>query len=188
MHRRWWLTICLAAAGCALRSSLPELGDVPAFTLTAQDGTAVSRDSLKGKVWIVDFIFTTCTGPCPRLSVQMHRLQQRLLANGRVPDDVRLVSITVDPAHDTPAVLADYARCFQADARLWHFLTGPEAAIDRKSADTFHVNTAANLIEHSTRFILVDRQARIRGYYESTDASTLDQLIEDIGPLRKEIF
>ena len=129
MHRRFWLTICLAAAGCALRSSLPELGDVPAFTLTAQDGTAVTRDSLKGKVWVVDFIFTTCQGPCPRLSAQMHRLQQRLLVNG-----------------------------------------------------------AANLIEHSTKFVLVDRKARIRGYYESLDASTLDQLIGDIGPLRKEIF
>jgi cytochrome oxidase Cu insertion factor (SCO1/SenC/PrrC family) len=118
----------------------------------------------------------------------MHRLQQRLLVNGQPPDDVRLVSITVDPAHDTPAVLAEYARRFQADARLWHFLTGPEGAIGALSADTFHVNTTANLIEHSTKFVLVDRKARIRGYYESLDASTLDQLIEDIGPLRKEIF
>jgi protein SCO1/2 len=156
--------------------------------LTAQDGTAVSRDSLKGKVWVVDFIYTTCQGPCPRLSAQMHRLQQRLLASGRVPENVRLISITVDPAHDTPAVLAEYARRFQADARLWQFLTGPEAVIRMLSADTFHVNTAANLVEHSTKFILVDRKARIRGYYESTDASTIDQLIEDIGPLRKEIF
>ncbi|MGD0580416.1 MAG: SCO family protein [Bryobacteraceae bacterium] len=188
MHRRLWLTICLAAAGCTLRSSLPELGDVPAFTLTAQDGTAVSRDSLKGKVWVVDFIFTSCHGPCPRLSAQMHRLQSRLLANGRVPDDVRLISITVDPTHDTPAVLAGYARNFQADAHLWRFLTGPEGSIAALTADAFHVNTAANLLEHSTKFVLVDRKARIRGYYESTDASTLDQLIEDIGPLRKEIF
>lgn len=188
MSRRFWLIICLAVAGCTLHSSLPELGRVPPFLLTAEDGSSVTRDSLSGKVWVVDFIFTTCHGPCPRLSAQMHRLQQRLMVNGRPPDDVRLISITVDPAHDTPAVLADYARNFQADPRVWHFLTGPDGAIGALSADTFHVNVSSNLLEHSTKMILVDRKARIRGYYESLDASTLDRLVEDIAPLRREIL
>jgi len=188
MYRRLWFTVCLAAAGCVLHSSLPELGNVPPFLLTAEDTSPVTRDSLAGKVWVVDFIYTSCQGPCPRLSAQMHRLQQRLVVNGRPPDDVRLLSITVDPEHDTPAVLTEYAHRFQADPRVWRFLTGPVGSVGGLSAETFHINTNANLLVHSTKFILVDRKARIRGYYESLDATTLDQLIADIGVLRKEVL
>jgi protein SCO1/2 len=177
-----------ATAGCTLQSSLPELGDVPAFKLTSQNGTAFSSDSLKGKVWVADFIFTTCNGPCPRMSSQMRRLQNALLKRSGALNSVRLLSITVDPQHDDPPTLLEYSRHFRADARLWSFLTGPEAEIRKLSADTFHVNTAVNLLEHSTRFILVDGKARIRGYYESTDATMLDQLVEDIDKLCKEVF
>ena len=188
MYRRLWLILGLAAAGCVMHSSLPELGRVPPFLLTAEDGTSVTRDSLRGKVWVVDFIFTNCQGPCPRLSAQVHRLEQRLMSKGQPPEDVRLISITVDPDRDTPAVLAAYARNFQADPRVWHFLTGPAGAVGALSADTFHVNVSSNLLEHSTKLILVDKKARIRGYYESLDASALDQLTADIGQLRKEIL
>ena len=161
------------------------MGGVPAFSLTAQTGRTVTRDTLKGKIWVVDFIFTTCNGPCPRMSAQMKRLQAKLDA---APDDVRLISITVDPEHDTPAVLAEYAQHFQADPHKWWFLTGPRDQIVDLSTGTFHVNTAVDLLQHSTRFILVDGKARIRGYYESADASTLDLLVTDIGALRREIL
>ena len=182
------LVLLFAAAGCTLHSSLPELGDVPAFKLTTQNGTAFSSDSLKGKVWVADFIFTTCNGPCPRMSAQMRHLQDRLMQRSETLNSVRLVSITVDPKHDTPAALLEYSGHFRADSRIWSFLTGPEESIRKLSVDTFHVNTAVDRLEHSTRFILVDGKARIRGYYESTDATMLDQLSEDIEKLRKEVF
>jgi protein SCO1/2 len=188
MPRRLLLILLLAAAACTLHSSLPELGNVPSFTLTAQNGNAFSSDSLKGKVWVADFIFTTCNGPCPRMSAQMHRLQNTLLKKNESLSSVRLVSITVDPKHDTPQALLEYSGRFRADARIWSFLTGPEESIRKLSVDTFHVNTAVDQLEHSTRFILVDGKSRIRGYYESTDATMLDQLAEDIEKLRKEVF
>ena len=186
--RAFLLTFSLAMAGCTLHSSLPELGDVPAFQLTDQHGAAFSSDSLKGKVWVVDFIYTTCNGPCPRMSSQMRRLQIALLKKSENLNAVRLLSITVDPRHDDAKTLLEYSGHFRADPRIWGFLTGPEDSIRKLSVDTFHVNTAANQLEHSTRFILVDRKARIRGYYESTDATMLDQLTADIDTLRKEVF
>ncbi len=188
MTRRLLLLLLLVASGCTLRSNLPELGSVPAFTLTAQDGTAFSSESLQGKVWVADFIFTTCNGPCPRMSAQMRRLQNALLKRTGTLDSLRLVSITVDPKHDTPPVLLEYSGHFRADPRIWNFLTGPEETIRKLSVDTFHVNTAVDRLDHSTRFILVDGKARIRGYYESTDANMLDQLTEDMEKLRKEVF
>lgn len=178
----------LTTGGCTLHSSLPELGSVPAFALTAQNGAAFSSDSLKGKVWVADFIFTTCNGPCPRMSAQMHKLQSTLLKRSENLNSVRLVSITVDPRHDDAKTLLEYSGHFHADPRLWSFLTGPEENIRKLSVDTFHINTAANQLEHSTRFILVDAKARIRGYYETTDTAMLDQLVEDIDKLRNEVF
>jgi len=188
MTRRLLFTLLFASAGCTLHSSLPDLGTVPPFALTAQDGKSFSSDALKGKVWVVDFFFTTCNGPCPRMSSQMRRLQNALLKRTGNLGSVRLLSITVDPKHDTPPVLLEYSGYFRADPRLWSFLTGPEESIRKLSVDTFHVNTAVDRLEHSTRFILVDGKARIRGYYESTDATMLDQLTDDIGKLRKEVF
>jgi protein SCO1/2 len=185
MIRNVAILCLLALAGCASHSGLPDLGGVPAFTLTAQDGASFSSDALKGKVWVADFIFTTCSGPCPRMSSRMRRLQDQLLRRG-VPDDVRLVSVTVDPGHDTAPVLLDYASHFRANPKLWHFLTGPEESIRKLSVDTFHVNTVAAPLEHSSRLILIDGKARIRGYYETTDATMLATLMGDIDKLRKE--
>lgn len=188
MSRRTLLLLSLAAAGCTLHSSLPELGSVPAFTLTNQNGATFSSDALKGKVWVAAFIFTSCNGPCPRMSAQMRRLQNTLLKKRESLSSVRLVSISVDPKRDTPQALLEYSGHFRADARIWNFLTGPEESIRRLSVDTFHVNTAVDQLEHSTRFILVDGKSRIRGYYETTDSTMLDQLAEDIEKLRKEVF
>ncbi len=186
--RVFLLTLTLFMAGCTLHSSLPELGNVPPFQLTDQHGAAFSSDSLKGKVWVADFIFTTCNGPCPRMSSQMRRLQNMLLKNSENLKAVHLLSITVDPQHDDARTLLEYSGHFRADPRIWSFLTGPDDEIRKLSVDTFHVNTAVNQLEHSTRFILVDRKARLRGYYESTDTAMLDQLAADIDTLRKEVF
>ena len=188
MARRLFPLLLLAASGCTLHSGLPELGNVPPFALTTQNGSTFSSDSLKGKVWVADFFFTTCNGPCPRMSSQMRRLQERLRQNRETLNSVRLLSITIDPKNDTPPVLLEYSGHFRSDPRIWSFLTGPEEDIRKLSVDTFHVNTAADPLQHSTRFILIDKSARIRGYYESSDATMLDQLTGDIEKLRKEVL
>lgn len=183
-------TAALAAASfcltACLSSGLPTLGDVPAFTLTNQEGQKfVSTDALANKVWVADFIFTTCHGPCPRMTAQMHRLQEQT----REFTDVELVSFTVDPATDTPEVLAAYARQFKADPEHWTFLTGPAEALNQLSFDTFHLgNVGGGKLDHSTRFVLIDRKGKIRGYYDTTDATALPQLVEDIGKVRKELL
>lgn len=175
----------LLAQGCnVLKSELPDLGNVPAFSLTSQTGEGFNGEQLTGQVWIADFFFTSCNGPCPRMSVQMRKLQEAT----RELDDVKLVSITIDPANDTPEVLAAYARRYKADPERWYFLTGSPPDLRHLSYDTFHLADVGGALEHSSRFVLVDRKRRIRGYYETTDPNSLTQLVEDIEKVRKEIL
>src|SRR6266481_7297210 len=111
----------LMVAGCVRQPPpLPVLGQIPGFELTDETGQPFDRKALDGKVWVADFIFTTCTGPCPRMSSLMRQVQQ---ASGAIPG-VQLVSFTVDPEHDTPAALALYAARYHAQSERWHFLTG----------------------------------------------------------------
>lgn len=176
--------LSLALSGC-VTSGLPTFVDVPPFTLTAQDGTEFrSAEALKDKVWVADFFFTTCNGPCPRMSAQMKQIQHATEAT----PDVQLVSFTVDPAHDTPEVLAAYAKRFRYDPARWHFLTGPPAVLQTLNQDVFQLGGIGVKLDHSTRFLLIDRKGRLRGYYDTTDATTIRQLTEDIAKLRKEVF
>jgi protein SCO1/2 len=107
--------------------SFPEPIAAPDFTLTDQDGRPVQLSSLRGKVVLLDFIYTSCPGPCPLLSRKFSQFQQTL--RERVGKEVVLLSITVDPLHDTPAVLKEYARRYQADTSGWKFLTGSSPEI-----------------------------------------------------------
>lgn len=172
----------LFLSGCARPQELPVLGDVPGFQLTAQTGADVSLNDLRGHVWVADFIFTTCPGPCPMMSSQMRQVQQ---ATADVPD-VKLVSFTVDPAHDTPPVLAAYSKHFLAQPGRWYFLTGAQASLDHLGREGFHLNAVDGSLEHSTRFVVVDRQARIRGYYSSTDDDFLKRLLSAVRQLERE--
>jgi protein SCO1 len=180
-------TVAVAAASfflCAcLRSSLPELGDVPAFSLIGEDGQPFkSTEELQGKVWVADFIFTTCNGPCPRMSTHMHHLQE---LTGEMAD-VQMVSISIKPEEDTPEVLEAYARRYKYDPQRWHFLTGPPEQVQAVSKDTFHLGDVN--ADHSARFALVDRKMRIRGYYELANTDALKELLADISSLRKEVL
>jgi protein SCO1 len=177
------VTSVLALAGCAAHASLPTYATVPDFTLTDQSGAQFnSAAALRGQVWIADFIYTTCPGPCPLMSSQMHRVQTAL--NGA--DQVRLVSFTVDPAHDTPEVLAEYGRHFEAEPGRWFFLTGPIDALAHLSRDVFMLGGVDASLEHSTRFVLVDRTSRVRGFYLSSDEGAIPRLIADARSLVRE--
>jgi len=162
--------------------SLDIYGDVPAFQLTSQDGQPFHSQVLAGKIWVADFIYTTCPGPCPRMTSQMREVQDAVL---KVPD-VRLVSFTVDPARDTPPVLAEYAKTHGASSALWYFLTGPQETLQNLDRDVFKLGNVDATLQHSTRFVLVDRQSRIRAYYDTSESSAIPKLISDIYALARE--
>ena len=170
------------AACLARKSSLPVYYDVPEFQLIAQDGQPFDSKVLAGKIWVADFIYTTCPGPCPRMTSQMREVQDAIL---KMPD-VKLVSFTVDPARDTPQVLAEYAKLHRASAEHWYFLTGSPATLQKLDRDTFKLGNLNATFEHSTRFVLVDRQARIRGYYDTSEPRTIPRLIKDVYALAGE--
>lgn len=176
----------LAAIGgltaCSQRAAKLEIfGDVPQFKLVAQTGQPFDSQVLAGKIWVADFIYTTCPGPCPRMTSQMHEVQN---AVSDLPD-VRLVSFTIDPAEDTPPVLETYAKVHGASAR-WYFLTGPVPTLQMLDRDAFKLGNIDGTMQHSTRFVLVDRQEQIRGYYDTSDASSIPKLIADLRALDRQ--
>lgn len=191
----WILFIALGAAVPIVRTllvqlppPLPVLGTLPAFTLTDQHGQPFGTAQLQGKVWIANFIFTRCPTVCPRFTEQMATLQHR----GRnLGDALHLVSFSVDPTHDTPAVLLEYAQRHRASPRRWTFLTGNPDALQRTVVDGLKISLGRNgpdgddtlSIVHGTHFVLVDGQMRIRGYYDSSDDQATEALLRDVGLL-----
>ena len=176
--------LCLMASSCAWRSSaLPVFFDVPEFNLTAQNGQPFDSKVLAGKIWVADFIYTTCPGPCPRMTSQMHEVQS---ATADKLGDVKFVSFTVDPERDTPPVLADYAKVHRAAAGRWYFLTGPAPALQTLDRDVFKLGNLDASLQHSTRFVLVDGHSRIRGYYETSEPGAIAKIIDDIHALARE--
>jgi protein SCO1/2 len=174
--------LCLAflLGACGREQPLPVLGQVPAFQLTDQLGRPFTRSALDGHVWVADFIFTHCEGPCPRMSSHMRAIQKETDAN------VRLVSFTVDPARDTPPVLESYGRNFGADDSRWRFLTGDPATLNTLDHDAFHLGSVGAGLDHSTRFVLVDGKGRIRGYYGIAEGDPVARISKDATRLEKE--
>ena len=182
-----WAAVCLAMIVSATPASAvwwdvtsQDDGQLPDFALTDQGGEAVTRQSLAGFVWVADFIFTRCAGQCPLMSSQMATLQEQF----RDVTDLRLMSFTVDPAYDTPEVLAAYARHYGAVSPRWRFLTGDREAIWRLARDGCKLGvseecTAEEPITHSVRLVLVDQQGHLRGSYDATDEGALRRLRSD---------
>lgn len=165
---------------------LGNYGTVPAFQLTNQDAQPFGSAQLEGKIWIADFIFTSCPGPCPMISSRMSELQKPLAKS-----DVHLVTFSVDPETDTPEVLRDYAQRLHATPGRWAFLTGDKAAIYSVSKDGFKLAVAEGAgdegqLVHSTRAALVDRRGTIRGYYDITAADGVTTLLADTSKLLRE--
>lgn len=166
--------------------SISSYGTVPAFTLTNQDGQPFGSAQLNGKIWIADFVYSTCPGPCPMISGRMSDLQTPFAKT-----DVHLVSFTVDPAKDTPEVLKTYASALHAQAGQWDFLTGPQAAIYKLCRDGFKLAVSGSdqthgAPVHSTRMVLVDRHGEIRGYYDAADPQGITTLIADTNHLLRD--
>ena len=155
-------SIAIGMAGCAAHSNLPTYGSVPEFALTDQTGARFdSAPVLDGNVWVADFMFTNCPGPCPRMSSQMRQVQTAL-----APNDAQLVSLTVDPQRDMRQRLCKiYASRYSARPGVWFFLTGDVDTLRHLDRDVFKLGDIDGSLDHSTRFVLVDRKERVRGFY-----------------------
>jgi len=198
---RWllWAAVAVAAVatfaasrlGPTQRTEKGAFGKVPAFSLTDQQGRTLTDRALRGTPWVANFIFTRCPSVCPLLTAKFKALQAKLGAS----EDVAFVSFSVDPEHDTPAVLAAYAEKFAADPARWHFLTGPMATIEQTVVEGFKIHIGSpephkedpSLVDimHGEHFVLVDRDGIIRGYYRAEPAE-LEELADDLHKLASE--
>ena len=172
-----WIIILLAAMivlvavaltviqkGQESQSALPVLYELPNFSFTERQGVPFGRDDLIGKISIVDFIFTNCPGPCPFMSAKMTDLYQ-IYSN---TDKVQFVSISVDPNRDSLNVLKEYAERFGVTDNRWVFLRGPMLDVIDLYENGFKLGGILP-VDHSTKFVLVDQNATIRGYYDCYD-------------------
>lgn len=173
------------------------IGPIGDFTLTNQNGGAVSLGDLRGKVWVADIIFTRCAGPCPRMTRQMKELQDALPPVSQA----KLVTLTTDADFDTPPVLKLYAERFGADTNRWMFLTGAKQEIAKLAIDLLKLTAVAkppeerqspaDLFVHSTIFVVADKQARLRGVFETTGEgidprAVQTQILAAVGRLERE--
>lgn len=166
--------------------TISSYGTLPSFGLVNQDAQPFGSAQLAGKIWIADFIFTSCPGPCPIISSRMSELQKPLEKT-----DVHLVSFTVDPEKDTPEVLRAYADKLRAQSARWDFLTGPRDEIYALTRDGFKLAVSDGSEEkgtpvHSTRFVLIDRRGVIRGYYDALAPDAVTKLLADANHLFRE--
>jgi protein SCO1 len=173
-------------------TELRKMSIVPPFELTERSGKTITNRDLAGKIWVADFIYTTCPGPCPLITAGMAKLQDAVAHDPQV----QLVTFTVDPETDTPPVLAKYAEQFGADPNRWWFLTGPEKPLDDLIENGFlqvvQDNSGQPLqngqykVTHSTYLALVDGDGTVRGFYDGVGADSQADLLRDIKRLENE--
>ena len=151
-------------------------GKIPSFEMIDQHGKSLTLEHLNDRVWVVDFIFTTCLGPCPIMSQKMASLQKNFYNEKQF----RMVSVTVNPEYDSPKVLKEYGDRYNANHDKWHFLTGTRESIRTLIVDGFHLGDIEDIIFHSQKFVLIDQDGNIRGYYDSDDSEDMKTLEKDI--------
>ena len=165
-------------------SNLPVIWPAAQFSLVDQDGKPFATENLRGRPWVAGYVFTNCSGLCPRLTATMAQLQKQ------VPGDVHLVSFSVDPENDKPEVLKKYAATYKADESRWHFLTGPKDQVVRLVADMKmpygESKNADEPILHSDKLTLVDADGNVRAFYDSKDPEKLKQLAADATALARD--
>jgi protein SCO1 len=186
------LAFAAAVAGltmaCQQQQPMDVFGSTPTFQLTDQTGSTFSSKALAGRVTLLDFIYTHCTDACPLLSATFQEAQRKLAADSSLGPSVMLVSLSVDPQHDTPPVLAEYGQQFKADAANWKMLTGDWDQVydvvtgfkvatrpPRPAADA--PVPGGTELTHTTRIVLIDQQLQVRAYLDG-DGATADDLIK----------
>ena len=191
--------VCTVLAACG-RRELPVLGQLPSFHLTDQNERLLSLEGLRGQVWVANFVFTSCGHTCPLLTQRMKGVQERLKEwkslNPEWP--LGIVSFSVDPERDTPAVLAEYAKRFGADTTIWRFATGSVEEVENTVVRGFKMAMGKVPLEgaiatggpgeifdvlHGEKFVLVDQKGRIRGYYASENGQEMRRMLNDLQAL-----
>ena len=185
--------VCLALVCLACQPQQPPLevyGSAPPFQLTDQTGAAFRTQDLAGRAALVDFIYTHCTDACPLMSANFSQAHRKLAEQGLLGTRALLLSVSVDPVHDTPSVLQEYGQQFKADPSTWKLLTGdfdavwdvltgfklqtrpPRPAVDAPPPD-------GTELSHTTRIVLLDPQGQVRAYLIGDDASP-DELVDAV--------
>ena len=180
-------------SGAPSTAPLPVLRALSSMDLVDQEGEPVNLQTFRGQPWFANIIFTRCPGPCARMTQKMRQLQEALPAEA---SEVQLVSLTTDPDFDTPEVLSQYARKFQADTRSWKFLTGTKEEIVRVSTQEWLLvmlekgeaerESPNDIFLHSTLTVLMDGLGRIRGTYEILEEGQLEEALADLQRLLQE--
>jgi protein SCO1 len=166
---------------------MPVLAQVPDFSFTTETGATLTKKDLKGKIWIANFIFTRCAGPCPIMTDKMRQMQMatRLMAGG----NVQLISVTVDPAYDTPEVLSKYGGKIGSNPDRWSFLTGDPAKIEEFITKGMLLGLSKDgqdMPVHSQKFAIVDREGYIRAYRDLADVAVIPEILADVEALGRE--
>lgn len=179
------------------RLSKPDLaiiGKVPEYTFINQENNTITNDNFEGKTYLVEFFFTTCPSICPIMNRNMVKIQNKYYGN----PNFGIASFTIDPVHDTPKVLKEYAFDYGMTLKNWHLLTGDKEAIYKLANEGFnlYVGEDSNVeggFEHSGFFALIDQEGNIRSryddngnpiiYYDGLDDKGIQMLIEDIKKL-----
>ena len=166
-----------------VQTSKTVAASVPDFNLTTQQGEPLALADMKGKIWVADFIFTSCPTICPAMTQEMARLQSEFVA-----EPIYFVSFSVDPERDTTEVLSRYATAYGADDRRWHFLTGNKADIYQLAEEGFSLAAGHKGTEilHSTRFAIVAPDGRVYGHYDSRSKPAMLRLRRDLNTLLKK--
>ena len=162
---------------------------IASFNLTNQIGQAVNQNTTKNKIYIANFFFATCQSICPMMSNQLQEVQKAFLAD----DSVLILSHSVNPLHDTVAVLSNYGDTYGAKTNKWHLLTGNKKQIYDLAKTSYLVNAfeddgSPEGFLHSELFLLIDKKSRIRGMYDGTNTSEVKKLIEDVKLLKQETY
>ncbi len=160
---------------------LPVFNDVKDFHLTSSEGKPFALSDLNGRVWVADFVFTSCGGICPLMTKNMASLHRSFA----LEKNVSFISISVNPDYDTPAILEEYGQRFHADFDRWHFLTGKIEEIKDLAVKSFKLGSVEEPVFHSAYFVLVDRKQQIRGYYDGTNDGEIQKLFKDMALLLK---
>ena len=163
----------------AAQKTLPVYGALRPFELLERNGQPFGSKDMEGRIWVANFMFTSCPNECPAMNFKMSLLQDSL-ASGTA-----LLSISVDPEKDTPAVLEGYAQRFKAKEGAWYFLTGPKTSVARLLEDC-HFAKADDPLLHGLRLVLLDGNGRVRGYYDYTDEFLVKKLTRDIIVLKEK--
>jgi len=162
---------------------------IASFNLTNQIGQVVNQNTTKNKIYIANFFFATCQSICPMMSNQLQEVQKAFLAD----DSVLILSHSVNPLHDTVAVLNNYADTYGAKTNKWHLLTGNKKQIYDLAKTSYLVNAfeddgSPEGFLHSELFLLIDEKSRIRGMYDGTNTAEVKKLIEDVKLLKQETY